>query len=651
MSRQNESQLLPRNGSTLQVLVVARISGCQSQKEVSLEDQVQHAKEVKEELSTEDTEYTTIATKGKGEWLDRPELVEIEDLIRSRTLDLVIMEDIGRMVRGADAVRLCGIAADHGTRLIAPNDCIDTAEEHWEEDVISACRDHTSNQTHTSKRLKKKLMARFCRTGAATPCPTAGYIKPEGAETFSDWRKDDAAVPIITEGFRLLQATLNGETVAHYFNSVGFPVGPFCRLDRWDGRMVLRLYRNTILKGRPARGNMHTVKKFETGHRESVRNPKGPVYRDEPHLAYFTEGEFDHLQNQLRERNKHFCRKKHDGVDSRKHVPRKRTRSFGQHAICWYCGRHFVWGANGTTNSLMCSGARDWKCWNSIALDGILAAERLVAAISHRLYALEGFDEQFRGIVDAAARGESGNGSERAVRLEREFEKLQREKDNVTRAIIDFGPMAALRETLEELEARQNSLEAEQRYLASISCRKVALPASSTELRALLETEFQRLTISSFEFGEFIRQLVPEFYVYLVRLCDGGHLLPRARVKINLLGSLAPTCIPPELHAMVHSDFTLDLFVPPEREQIRVESVKLAAQKMKQREIAMHIKSRPTQTAVWKALELQRKMEVLELNSPYVLVDAPPDDYSKLKRHRNRKYRFSRKAGYEPPLR
>jgi hypothetical protein len=299
----------------------------------------------------------------------------------------------------------------------------------------------------------------------------------------------------------------------------------------------------------------------------------------------------------------------------------------------------------------MCSGARDWKCWNSIALDGVLAAERLVAEISRRLYALEGFDEQFRGIVDAVARGENGNGSERNAKLEREFEKLQREKDNVTRAIIDFGPMAALRETLEGLEARQKTLEAEQRYLASLSCRNVALPASIAELRALLETEFQRLTINSLEFGDFIRQLVPEFYVYLVRLCDGGHLLPRARVKINLLGSLAPTCIPPELHDMVHSDFTLDLFVPPEREQIRVESVRLAAQQMKQREIAMQIKSRPTQTAVWNALELQRKMDALELNTPYVLVDTPPDDYSKLKRHRNRKYRFSRKDGYEPPLR
>jgi hypothetical protein len=72
------------------------------------------------------------------------------------------------MVRGTEAARLCGIAVDHGTRVIAPNDCIDTADESWEEDVISACRDHVGHNTHTSKRLKHKLI-RDCSTGLSRP--------------------------------------------------------------------------------------------------------------------------------------------------------------------------------------------------------------------------------------------------------------------------------------------------------------------------------------------------------------------------------------------------------------------------------------------------------------------------------------------------
>src|SRR5204863_4210440 len=106
----------------------------------------------------------------------------------------------GGLVRGSEAVRLIGIAVDHGTRVIAPNDCVDTCEEHWEEDVMSACRDHTSNQTHTSKRIKKKLMIRFVRSGAITPRPIAGYFKPAGAKTCADWKTDDSATPLIQQG-------------------------------------------------------------------------------------------------------------------------------------------------------------------------------------------------------------------------------------------------------------------------------------------------------------------------------------------------------------------------------------------------------------------------------------------------------------------
>ena len=151
--------------------IVARISGCANQKEVSLDDQVDHAKQVVAELYDGPVEYRVIATKGKGERLDRPELAEIEALLRTRELDLLVAEDLGRLVRGTEAARLCGIAVDHGTRVIAPNDCIDTADASWEEDVISACRDHVGHNAHTSKRLKHKLMNRFEKFGGATPLP------------------------------------------------------------------------------------------------------------------------------------------------------------------------------------------------------------------------------------------------------------------------------------------------------------------------------------------------------------------------------------------------------------------------------------------------------------------------------------------------
>ena len=142
MVRRSDEDLHPRNGHTLVAGIVARISGCAKQKEISLDDQVDHGKEEVVDLYQGPTDYRIVATKGKGESLDRPELAKIEAMIRTRELDLLIMEDVGRLVRGAEAVRLWGVAVDHGTRCIAPNDCCDTADENWEQDLLEACAEH-----------------------------------------------------------------------------------------------------------------------------------------------------------------------------------------------------------------------------------------------------------------------------------------------------------------------------------------------------------------------------------------------------------------------------------------------------------------------------------------------------------------------------
>src|SRR5437868_3681638 len=110
MSKRSDATIVPRNGRTLIVGIVARVSGCSKQKEISLDDQIDHAKEEVSPLHQGPVEYRVISTKAKGERIDRPELVEIEALIRSRVLDLLVMEDIGRLVRGIEVVRLCGIA-------------------------------------------------------------------------------------------------------------------------------------------------------------------------------------------------------------------------------------------------------------------------------------------------------------------------------------------------------------------------------------------------------------------------------------------------------------------------------------------------------------------------------------------------------------
>lgn len=90
-------------------------------------------------------------------------------------------------MRGGEAVRLLGVAVDHGTRVICPNDGIDTAEPTWEQDALEACASHVAHNAHTSKRLKKRLMNRFRKFGGAPSRPVAGYVVPPGVKTYDGW--------------------------------------------------------------------------------------------------------------------------------------------------------------------------------------------------------------------------------------------------------------------------------------------------------------------------------------------------------------------------------------------------------------------------------------------------------------------------------
>ena len=163
------------------------------------------------------------------------------------------------------------------------------------------------------------------------------------------------------------------------------------------------------------------------------------------------------------------------------------------------------------------------------------------------------------------------------------------------------------------------------------------------EVRRLLEEKFRQLAVTSSEFGDLMRQLVPEFTVYLVRLCDGGYLLPRARGKLALASIIPDADQVPGVNELLARELTLDLFEPPQWEQIRDQAARLAAAGLDQRAIARQLPGTPTQTA------LDRIMWEQGRDTPYVVVTGPPPDYPKLRRHRNAKYRFEPAKGYERP--
>lgn len=649
MRRRGTEDLGPRDGRTLMVLAVARISGCQNQKELSLEDQVDHVREEVADLYDGPSEFEVVATRGKGERLDRPELADVERLLRSRRFDLLVMEDVGRLVRGVAAVEIWGIAVDHGTRCIAPNDCLDSSDECWEEDLIAACRDHVGHNAHTSKRLKKKLMNRFRKSGAATALPICGYVKPNGASSYDDWFVDETLRDELVEAGRRLMRTLNYTDVADHLNGLGVPTGPYCSSDAWTGDAVKRQFANPLMKGMPQRGGRHTVKHHQSGRRVSVRNPAGPINYVAPHLAILDPDEFDDLQARLADEHGHLGRRETGGPFSR--GPRSRTRFPGQHARCWYCGRRLVWGANGRRDALMCGGSREHRCWNSIGVPGPLLVRRVVERIARRLDALEGFDETFAELVESIRRERSDIGAASA-RLTRDRQRLDRERENLVAAIAAFGPRAEFAERLTEYDRRRRELETRGRRLEDQTSEPPSLPASVAELRREFDESLQRLSPDSWELALLLRRLVPEILAHNVRACDEtGHLLPRVRVTLDLAEGMPNVDDYGELASLLRGVEVIDLFEPVDKEVIRAEVVRLAADLAEPSpgEIAAAMTPRPRTKTVSEALKLERVREELRLDSAYQLVLEPPENYTKLKRHRHRAYRFEREAGYSPP--
>ncbi len=315
--------------------------------------------------------------------------------------------------------------------------------------------------------------------------PVYGYVVPDGATTYDDWRKDPAATDTYREWFGRLRENPNCSAVADWLNAAGVETGPYARRGTWDGKMVRRVTANAVLKGAPGRGFKHTVKHHETGRRVSVRNPKGPIFRDYPHLAHVEPDLWDEVNHLLAVANRDCGRKRVDGADPLLGRPRKRTRFPGQHARCWYCGRHYVWGGNGVAENLMCSGSREWKCWNSIGFGGLRAAEVVARALRAELERLAGFDEQFRALVEEAGRRGDADSDRRRADLERAEAALATRRANLARGVAAYGPKPMFAEQLAELDVEEQRLGRGRREIERLGGRAPVLPLDVADADAL----------------------------------------------------------------------------------------------------------------------------------------------------------------------
>ncbi|QDS97186.1 recombinase family protein [Adhaeretor mobilis] len=226
--------LAPKNGHTLQVITICRASspGEGKQDIRSLGDQEQLLRQWLEEHYKEPTEITVFADSGSGERLDRQETIDAHSAIETGRFDLVLAEDLGRIMRRTQALDFCENAEDYSTRVISLNDSDDSGREGWRMSAFFAAMRHELYKADTGKRIRRTLRNRF-ESGGVVQTVIFGYIKPPGTEDDSQLQKDPEAETIYDEWFTRLE---NGETfsaIADWLNENEVPTGPHSRRSTW----------------------------------------------------------------------------------------------------------------------------------------------------------------------------------------------------------------------------------------------------------------------------------------------------------------------------------------------------------------------------------------------------------------------------------
>jgi len=636
MSINLQPPLLARNGNSLKVLGIARISTVH-QNALSLDDQEQLYRKWLTQNTDLPYELFMITGRGSGENLDRKEYLLALDSIENGHYDLAISEDLSRVSRRVHSIIFCELCEDCSTRFVAINDNIDTGMENWRLNAGFASMRHEMSNTDTSKRIRRSLRNRF-ENGGVLGVQVFGIIKPLGAKKDSELSKDPDAQCTYDEMFRLLENGASYSEVADWLNNSKVKLPPYARSKKWTCSLITQLIHNPILKGLRVRNRKISKRINKSGrHRSVLAPPEELLVRDCPHLAFIEPARYDLLIKKLDEKNAKYRRKGTAGIDPRKNVSRKRTIWPGQHIDCGVCGRLLVYGAHGQKNSLACSGAVKYNCWNSTSINATKTGNKIITAIEKEISSLKDFDKILLKEIEEELNNTKSNNSQRQRKLQAQQDANDRQIKNILGAIRETGHSESLLTELKTLEATKVQLTFELNSILAMSTLKPKMP-SMEEIKTMVLMSMSSLAINSQEFGRLLRQLIDRIVVLPFQHWDGGSPVLRAYFKINL-ANLLPQIPGMEIFATALSKtMVVDLFDPPQREAFRTEAANLIASGKNQREAAKILGI--TSTAVQKAKDLHKRMEQAGITFPYIQLIEPPPENRKIRRHKHPRYKF-----------
>ena len=289
---------------------------------------------------------------------------------------------------------------------------------------------------------------------------------------------------------------------------------------------------------------------------------------------------------------------------------------------------------------MSCSGARDYKCWNSSSFHGVVAGSRLIQGYLKVVETLPDFDAQFLSQLHQAADATRSSRSERLKKVEGQLAEKVEQLKNVAAAISKMGLKPMLEEQYREAEKAQKLF---LRQRASNLGEKDEIPAlpSIEELKRLAR-EAITLDFDDPDFCLTMHDLIPRITALSYRLRDGGKIVFRAVMEIDL----APLAGDGECYLDRHlvRTATVDLFDPPQRAANMDRIIAMRRSGQSERKAALELGL--TITAAQRASALHRRTIAAGALDPYVFVSETPGDDTKLKKHLHKRYVFQPLEGY-----
>ena len=403
--------------------------------------------------------------------------------------------------------------------------------------------------------------------------------------------------------------------------------------------MVKRLTYNPILKGERHR-NKKKVRRKQNGRPKCVdAPPEELLIRQVPHLAFVEPERWDRLIRMLDERNKKYQRSAERKNDPRADIPKRETRPPGQHLRCGVCGRMYVHGGHGKKERMMCNGAREYSCWNSMTVDAAEVANAVAGDIRELVRSLPSFDEAWVAEYESQRLTMLKTQNSELKRVKAELAKEERSVDNLIGALAELGSSPSVLEKIRAGESKVQLLKDRVHQLEKASSETIALP-SLEEIVAVSDKSFEDVAIADQNFGRMMKSVVDEFFVLPYRLADGGHVQP----KIAYRACLASLVDHPDLE-LLQFDRVVDLTKKPRRLRFLEDVVEMVDSGAKHAEIAAELGI--FKTEVGYAMALHRKMLALGIDDPWVPVTCSDQVVDYFKRVRNSQFNFKPLAGFE----